>query len=60
MLKEPLVIALMVALVIIAILVVPAGTISVSALPKGSIREEAPKAVATPQLQQQTPEPSVG
>jgi len=43
--------ALMIAMVIIAVLVVPAGTFSVSVTPKGSAREDTPKAVAAPEVQ---------
>ncbi len=59
--KEPLAVALIAALVIIAVLVVPGGTISVSAVStKGSYREETPKAAVSPPVQQPPQEASVG
>ena len=60
MFKEPLGIALIIALGILAIVLVPAGSVSFSVTPKGSVREDSPKAVVTPQVQQQAPEASAG
>jgi len=45
-------IVMIVALAIIAILVVPSGSISLSTKTKGDIREEIPKAVASQEVQQ--------
>jgi len=58
--KEPLAIVCIMALCLLAITLVPAGTFSVSVTPKGSIREETPKAVVAPQVQQPTQDQVVG
>jgi len=58
--KEPLAVALILAIAIIALLVVPAGSISLSVQPKGSVREDTPKAVVAPAPQPNAPEVSAG
>lgn len=45
-------IIMVIALVIIAVMIVPAGTFSVTTKPNGSIREEVPKAVTASEAQQ--------
>jgi hypothetical protein len=57
---KALALCLLGAMIIIALLVVPAGTISVSAKPNGGIREVTPAAVIAPQVQPAAPKEELG